>query len=409
MPIQTPFHPRTSLHNAALSWKDWGGYFAANSYNVVNDFEYYAFRHSAGLIDITPLFKYKVTGKDASIFLSRIMVKDISKLKLNQATYCCWCDDRGMVVDDGTVMYFGENEYFVTAADPSYSWFSRFVKNFDVHIEDITDTYCGLALQGPTSRDILKKICEADLDNLKYFWTTSAKGDGFNFKISRTGYTGDLGYELWIKNEDALKLFDAIWRAGQDYNIRMSGIAALDIARIEAGLVMNGVDYHSSLHALIPEQMSTPYELGLGWTVNLDREPFIGQRALKVEKKNGSRWATVGIDINWPDLEALYKKHGLPPRTEPGAWRHSVPIYHKAQISKQIGYATSGTWSPILKKNIALATIEIEHAEIGNEVNFEVMVEHHRRTVRAIVNKPQFFNPDRKRSILKNQYHEQEI
>lgn len=401
MPIQTPFHERTSVHNKNLDWKDWGGYFAANSYNVVNDFEYFAFRHSAGLVDVTPLFKYKITGKDASMFLSRLIVKDISKLKINQATYCCWCDDRGMVIDDGTVMRFGEEEYFVTAADPSYSWFSRFVKKLDVHIEDITDTYCALALQGPKSRDILKKMCDADMDALKFFWTTSAKGDGFEFKISRTGYTGDLGYELWIKNEDALKLFDAVWEAGQDYNIRMSGIAALDIARIEAGLVMNGVDYHSSLHALIPAQMSTPYELGLGWTVNLDRAPFIGQKALKAEKKKGSRWATVGIDIDWPELEKLYQKHGLPPHTDAGAWRHSTPIYKKNNPSIQIGYATSGTWSPALKKNIAIATIKIDYAKAGTEVKFEVMVEHHRETIKATVGKPQFFNPERKRSILK--------
>jgi aminomethyltransferase len=401
MPIPTPFHTRTSGLNHALDWKDWAGYFAANTYNVVSDFEYYAFRHSAGLVDITPLFKYKIRGKDAAMFLSRIIVKDIKKLQLNQATYCCWCDDRGMVVDDGTVMRFGENEYFVTAADPSYSWFSRFVKNLDVHIEDITDSYCGLALQGPMSREILKKMCDADLDHLKFFWTTTAKADGFTFKISRTGYTGDLGYELWIKNEEALRLFDAVWNAGQDYNIRMSGIAALDMARIEAGLIMNGVDYHSALHALIPEQMSSPYELGLGWTVNLNRGPFVGHKALKQEKINGSRWATVGIDINWFDLEALYKKQGLPPHTEPRAWRRSVPIYHKTNKHKQIGYATCGTWSPLLKKNIAIATIEIEYAKPGTEVNFEVTVEHHREQVRALVGKPQFYNPKRKRSILK--------
>ena len=381
MPIATPFFPRTLELNSNRDWKDWAGYFAANSYNVVNDFEYYAFRHSAGLVDITPLFKYKVTGKDACLLLSRLIVKDISRLKMNQVTYCCWCDDRGMVIDDGTVMRFGENEYFVTAADPSFSWFSRFIKNMDVQIEDITDSYCGLALQGPTSRDILKQICDADLDNLKFFWSTNAKGDGFEFKISRTGYTGDLGYELWTENKNALKLFDAVWRAGQDYNIRISGIAAMDIARIEAGLIMNGVDYHSSLQALIPAQMSTPFELGLGWTVNLEREPFMGQKALKNEKNNGSRWSTVGIDINWPDLEELYNRHGLPPHTGTGAWRHSVPIYRNHQASKQIGYATSGTWSPVLKKNIAIATVEVEYANPGTEVNFEVTVEHQRKTV----------------------------
>ena len=400
MPIPTPFHPRTSEHNKSLDWKDWGGYFAANSYNVVNDFEYYAFRHSAGLIDVTPLFKYKVTGRDAARFLSSIIVKDISKLKVNQATYCCWVNDRGMIIDDGTVMRFDENEYFVTAADPSYSWFSRFTRKMDVQIEDITDSVCALAIQGPTSRDILKKACDADLDTLKFFWTTPARGDGFEFRISRTGYTGDLGYELWVQNEDALKLFDALWDAGQNYNIRMSGIAALDIARIEAGLIMNGVDYHSALHALIPEQMSSPYELALGWTVNLDREPFIGQKALRKEKDEGSTWATVGLDINWPDLEALYYELGLPPHVDAGAWRHSVPIYQKHDTGQQIGYATSGTWSPLLKKNLAIATIEAAYSKPGTEVNFEVTVEHHRKTVRAIVSKPQFYNPERKRSIL---------
>jgi len=406
MPIPTPFHERTSAHNHSLSWKDWAGYFAANAYNVVNDFEYYAFRHSAGLVDITPLFKYKVTGKDAAQFLSRIIVKDIRKLKPNQGTYCCWCDDNGMVIDDGTVMYWGENEYFVTSADPSFSWFSRFVRKMDVHIEDITDSMCGLALQGPTSRDILKLMCEADLDTLKFFWTTPAKGHGFDMRISRTGYTGDLGYEIWVQNEDALKLFDAIWEAGQNYNIRMSGIAAMDIARIEAGLVMNGVDYHSSLHALVPAQMSSPYELGLGWTVNLEREPFMGQHALMKEKKNGSRWATVGLDINWPDLEALFSKHGLPPKVEHGAWRKSIPVYAEGSKTKQIGYATSGTWSPLLKKNIALTTIEAAYSKPGTEVNFEVTVEHHRHVVRAVVDKAQFYNPERKRSILKKEENE---
>ncbi len=409
MSIPTPFHPRTSVHNHNLDWKDWGGYFAANSYNVVNDFEYFAFRHSAGLVDVTPLFKYKVTGRDAGRFLAHIIVKDIEKLKVNQATYCCWCDDRGMVIDDGTVMRFGENEYFVTAADPSYSWFSRFVRKHDVNIEDVTDSICSLALQGPMSREILKQICDADLDNLKFFWTTSARGDDFEFKISRTGYTGDLGYELWIRNEAAIKLFDVIWEAGQNYNIRMSGIAALDIARIEAGLIMNGVDYHSALHALTPEQMSTPYELGLGWLINLDRDPFMGQKALLREKEEGSKWATVGLDIDWPELEALYNEHGLPPHTDHGAWRKSIPVYDRQQGNKQIGYATSGTWSPLLKKNIALVTIESRYATPGTEVDFEVTVEHQRRTVKATVGKPQFFNPERKRSILKTEEHEQEI
>ncbi|PCH69510.1 MAG: hypothetical protein COC01_01260 [Bacteroidetes bacterium] len=398
MPIATPFHDRTSALCSSMNYKEWSGYYAVCSYEVLHEPEYFAFRHAAGLLDVTPLFKYKVSGKDAAEFLSRIIVKNINKLKVGQVTYCCWCDDHGKVIDDGTVMRFEENEFMVTSADPSLSWFSRFTRGYEVEVEDITEQVGALALQGPTSREILKQCTDVDMDNLKFFWSTKTKIDDFEVRISRTGYTGDLGYEIWVKNEHALKLYDTIMSAGKNYGIKPAGLDALDITRIEAGLILKGVDYYNTLHVITEERKSSPYELGLGWTVNLKRDSFNGQNALRKEKETGSQWAMVGLDINWPELEAIYKSYGLPPEVCSYAWRHSVPVYHNENRNTQIGYATSGTWSPTLKKNLALTTIQSEFAKPGTKVQFEITVEHKRHIVSAIVNKPQFFDPERKRS-----------
>lgn len=359
--------------------------------------EYFAFRNSAGLLDITPLFKYRVEGPDAAAFLARIMVRDISKLKVGRVTYCCWCTDDGKVVDDGTVMRRGENHFFVTSADPCYSWFSRFTRGYDVTLEDISEKVGGLALQGPTSWDVLKQISDADMDNLKFFGTTSAKVEDFKIDISRTGYTGDLGYELWVENKNALKLYDILMEEGKPYNIRPAGLDALDVTRVEAGLILKDVDYYNALHAFIDDRKSSPYEISLGWTVKLDREPFNGQVALQSEKEKGSQWAIVGLDLDWPEIEAIYESYGLPPEIGSHAWRDSIPIYTDKSKEIQIGYATSGTWSPILKKNIALATIQKKYDRIGSKVQIEFTVEHKRHTVTAKISKTQFFNPDRKR------------
>ncbi len=381
-----------------MYWKEWAGYHAVSSYGTLHDVEYFAFRYSAGLLDITPLFKYKITGTDSASFLSRVMVRDISQLKIGRVTYCCWCNEDGKVVDDGTVMRRGENEFFVTSADPCFSWFSRFTRGYDVEVNDISDQIAGLAVQGPTSRDILKKFCDVDLDSLKFFSTTSAKVKDFEIYISRTGYTGDLGYELWIENENALTLWDLIMDYGKSYDLRPAGLAALDVTRVEAGLILKDVDYYNALHTLIEDRMSSPYEISLGWTVNLERDPFNGQAALKAEKQAGSNWAIVGLDIDWVEIEELYNRHGLPPEVGSTAWRDSIPIYVDSSMNKQIGYATSGTWSPILKKNIALATIEKKYDQIDSKLQIEVTVEHKRHTVTATVSKPQFYNPERKTS-----------
>lgn len=405
MPIKSPFFARTSALCNSMNWKEWAGYYAVSSYGTLHDPEYFAFRYSAGLLDITPLFKYRVKGPDAAAFLSRIMVKNIHKLGVGRVSYCCWCTDAGKVIDDGTVMRRAENEFFVTSADPGYSWFSRFLRGYDVVLEEISEEVAGLALQGPTSRDILKQICDADLNNLKFFSTVKARADGFEIYVSRTGYTGDLGYEIWVENEHAITLWDAIMSAGKNYDIRPAGLDALDVTRVEAGLILKDVDYFNALYALIDDRMSSPYELSLGWTVNLDRDPFNGQASLKAEKVNGSKWAIVGLDIDWPQLESLYAKHGLPPEIGSHAWRSSVPVYISADKKYQTGYATSGTWSPILKKNIALATVEKKYENIGNVLRIEMTVEHKRYTVPAIISKPQFFNPERKTSNPNSQSH----
>ncbi len=399
MPIKSPFFERTSALCNSMQWKEWAGYYAVSSYETIHDIEYFAFRNAAGLLDVTPLYKYLVKGRDAATFLSRIMVRDITKLKVGRVAYCCWCTDEGKVIDDGTVMRRDEDLFFVTSADPCFSWFSRFLRGYDVTLEDVSTKNAGLALQGPTSRDILSQVVGESILGLRYFGTAEFSLDNYQVFISRTGYTGDLGYEIWVDNQNALKLWDSIMEAGRDYDLRPAGLNALDITRIEAGLILKDVDYYNALHVLIDDRKSSPFEISLDWTVNLDRIPFIGQKALKAEKAAGSEWAVVGLDINWPEVESLYAKYDLPPEIDTHAWRSSIPLYADKTKRKQIGYATSGTWSPLLKKNIALATIQSDYSTIGKEIQIEATVEHVRHTVTASVHRPQFFNPERKTSI----------
>jgi aminomethyltransferase len=396
MPIGTPFHPRTSELCTSLFFTDWAGYHTVSSYDTCYEREYYALRNAAGLIDVSPLFKYEVYGKDAASFLSRVMVKDISKLEIGRCTYLCWCDDDGKVLDDGTVSRLDDTYFRVTAAEPTFSWLTRQSRRFEVTIEDSTDNIGTLSLQGPTSRDILKNVSDADLDALRYFGLTKAKLDGVDVVISRTGYTGDLGYEIWVEREKALKVYDAITAGGRDYRIQPVGLDAMDVTRIEAGYIMNGVDYFSANTCAIESRKSSPYEIGLGWTVDLDRDPFIGQDALKAEKANGSPWATVGLVYDWPAFERLFAEFGLPPQLPGGAWRTPIPVYNQKRV--QVGQGTSGAWSAILKDNLALATVKSAYAEPGTALQIEVTVEYERRCVPAIVTKTPFFDPPRKKA-----------
>ena len=396
MPIGTPFHPRTSALCTSLFFKDWSGYYTVCSYDTCHEREYYALRNAAGLIDLSPLFKYEVYGKDAVAFLSRVMAKDINKLEVGRCTYLCWCDDHGKVLDDGTVFRLDDTYFRVSAAEPTLSWLMRQSRLFDVTIEDSSDRIGTLSLQGPTSRDILKNVCDADLDALRYFGLTNAKLDGVDVLISRTGYTGDLGYEVWVEREQGLKVYDAIMAGGRKYRIQPVGLDAMDVTRIEAGYIMNGVDYFSANTCVIESRKSSPYEIGLGWTVDLDRNPFIGQDALRAEKANGSLWATVGLVYDWPAFERLFAEFGLPPQLPGGAWRTPIPVYD--QKGAQVGQGTSGAWSAILKDNLALATVKSAYAEPGTVLEIEVTVEYERRRVPATVTRTPFFDPPRKKA-----------
>ncbi len=396
MPVPSPFHPRTSELCTSLLWKDWAGYYAVRSYDTSPEPEYHAIRHAAGMLDVTPLFKYEVRGRDAAEFLSWVMVRDIGKLKRGRMTYLCWCDDDGKVVDDGTVAHLGDNHYRVTAAEPALAWLHRQAHGFDVQIEDTSRALGALALQGPSSRDILVDVAGADVAKLRYFAITAARIDGVDVWISRTGYTGDLGYEVWVPRDACLRVWDVLLEAGRPYRILPVGLDALDMTRVEAGFIMNGVDYFSAHQCPIESRKSTPYEIGLGWTVKTEREPFVGREALRAEQKRGSRWRFVGLEIDWDAYEALFATYGLPPQVPVGAWRSPVPVLDVT--GQQVGQATSGAWSPILKKNLALASVHWEHGESGNHLQIEVTAEYRRRFIPATVVSLPFFDPERKRA-----------
>jgi len=396
MPLPTPFFPRTSQLCTSLLWKDWAGYYAVRSYDTYMEREYYAFRHTAGLVDVTPLYKYDVSGPDAASFLARVMVRDAGKLKVGQVVYLCWCDEAGNVIDDGTVSRFDAEVFRVTSAEPSLAWLSRFTRGYRVEIQDITDRLAALSIQGPTSRNILSEAAQMPLEDIKYFRFKNGRIGKQDVVISRTGYTGDLGFEVWVDNAGALAVYDALLAAGERYGLIPAGLDAMDMARLEAGFIMNGVDYYSANHSFLESRKSTPYELALGWTVELEREPFNGQRALQAEKSRGPNRALVGLVLDWPELEALFLRSGLPPELRRGAWRDPVPVYDKA--GRHVGQATSGSWSPTLKQNLALATVRAEHAAIGTELDIEVTVEYHRLRATARVAKKPFFDPPRKKS-----------
>lgn len=382
-----------------MFYMDWAGYYAVRSYETTHEAEYHAIRQAAGLIDVTPLYKYEVQGKDACSFLSRIMVRDVAKLKVGQVAYLCWCDEDGKMIDDGTVARIDEDYFRVTSTEANYHWFARHANGFDVTLEDSTARLAALAVQGPRSRDVVDDATGGAVGKLKFFYATKAKIDGVEVYVTRTGYTGDLGFEIWVDNDNAVGIYDAVLEAGKPHGAIPSGLIAMDVARIEAGFILNGVDYFSSIHSMIEPRKSSPFEMSLGWAVHLkraQRSPFIGSEALRREKKAGSERAFVGLDIDWDEFENLFAEHGLPPEVRSGGWRDGVPVYDLD--GNFIGQATSGAWSPLLKKNLALATVKTEHSRIGKQVLFEVTVEYRRRTVKAtVVDKP-FFDPERKRA-----------
>jgi aminomethyltransferase len=396
MPVGTAFHERTLALCESLNYREWSGYYTVGIYEMHHEHEYNAIRNSAALIDISPLFKYRVTGRDATKFVNRVISRDINKVSVDQVIYCCWCDPEGKVIDDGTITRLGENEYRWTAADPSLRWFQQNALGLDVKIDDISEQTAALALQGPTSGRLLRAAADAEIANLKYFRVTHGKIAGVPVDISRTGYTGDLGFEIWMPWKDAVRVWDKLMNEGDVFDIHPAGMVALDIARIEAGLILIEVDYISSKKALIKSQQYSPAEIGLGKLVDLKKESFIGCTALAAEEKKGAERALVGLEIDWNEVEALYDKMGMAPQVPGMASRVAVPVYRGG---KHVGKATSTTWSPTLKKMIALASVGREHAVIGSTLNMEMTVESVRHAVSAKVVPMPFFHPPRKTAV----------
>ena len=394
MPIGTPFHSRTSALCVSHNWRVWSGYVVASSYAVPHDPEYYAIRNTAALIDVSPLYKYDISGNDALKFVNRVATRDAAKCAVRQAMYTCLCDEEGKVIQDGTFFRVGERRFRFHLADPGLRWFQLNATGMDVHIEDVSERVAAVALQGPTSREILKAVSDVEIDELRFFRVTFANIGKVRAMISRTGYTGDLGYEIWVPAAQAEGLWDVLIDAGHPFGIAPAGMLALDVARLEAGFILLEVDYTSAEKALIPSQKYSPFEIGLGWTVGLEKDGFVGRRLLLEEMQRGSPRRLVGLEIDWDDYERVYRDAGLAPQLPTAVWRGGVPVYRGR---RQIGQATTGGWSPTVKRYVALATVQSGFSQPETELFMEATVEHARKKVRVKVVKTPFFDPPRKR------------
>jgi len=392
---RTPFHARTAALCLPQNWRRWAGHIAVGSYDLGLEREYWAIRNAAALIDVSPLMKYLIEGPDAARLLDKVTPRDIQKLAIGQVYYTGWCDDEGKLLDDGTVTRLGEQSFRLTSAEPALRWLAMNAVGLRVRITERTDQMAALSLQGPKSRAVLNRCCDTTLDGLKFFRMAPNVLGGKPVTISRTGYTGDLGYEIWMDAADALPVWDALMAAGGDHGIAACGILAMDMARVEAGLFMLDVDYTAATHAWIPSQKSSPYEMGLGWTIALDKPGyFVGRRALEREAREGSAWKMVGLEVDWEGLERLYAAVGLPPQIPAMAVRASLPVRHDG---RQVGYASTSTWSPVLKKYIALVHLQRQYCAPGTRVSLEITVEHHRRDAPGTVVSLPFYEPEWKR------------
>ena len=397
MSIGTAFFPRETELNKKLAWGEWSGYLAAAVYADFHDIEYNAVREAAAVFDISPLYKYEVSGPDAGRLLDRIVTRDISKLQVDQVYYTPWCDEEGKVIDDGTVTRLGESVYRVTAADPSLRWFRMNSAGLDAGVEDISDRTAALALQGKLSRDVLEDATSEAFEDLRYFRRRVAEIAGVPVDVTRTGYTGDRGYELWMPGDGALAVWDAVFEAGGRYGIYPAGIRALDVCRVEAGLILIEADYTSSRHTVAAEQQYSPFEIGMGRLVELTKSSdFTGRRALLAERRaGGPQRRLVGLELEWAGVEALYAKHDLAPAVSPLVHRDPVPIY---KGGKQVGRATSITWGPTIKKMVGFGSVDKALESSGTQVSVEWSVEGERGKVAATVVPTPFLNLPRKRS-----------
>jgi len=391
--VGTAFYSRAAALNRKQQWREWSGYLAASAYDDSHEIEYNAIREAVALIDVSPLYKYLVSGPDATRLVDRVITRDATKLPVGRVYYTSWCNEDGRVVDDGTVGRLDEQTYRWTAGDPSLRWFRMNARGLDVEIEDVSERVSALAVQGPLSRDVVEAATEAEWGDLRYFGRRAAQVGPIPVDVSRTGYTGDLGYEVWMPWNDAVRVWDELMGKGKAFDVHAAGMLALDVSRIEAGLLLIDVDFHGAKKALIASQKYSPLEMGLARLVSLDKGRFVGQNSLREESRRGPAREIVGLELEWDAIEAVYEKLSLAPQIPAAASRVAVPVYDGGDW---VGKATSTTWSPTLKKMIALATIRAGHNAIGTRLEMEYTVEAVRHQVPASVVKIPFFNPPRK-------------
>ena len=399
MSVGTAFHPVTAPLNRKQQWREWSGYFASSAYADAHDIEYNAIREAAALIDVSPLYKYIVGGPDARRLVDRVITRDATKLTAGRVFYTPWCDEHGKVIDDGTVHGLDDGTFRWTAADPQLRWLRMNAAGLDVTLDDVTERTAAVALQGPQSRAVLESATGASFADLGYFRRRPASIRVGRRKIavdvSRTGYTGDLGYELWIPAEQAVAVWEALWAAGRDHAIRPAGMLALDVVRLEAGLILLEVDYTSARHAMNPEQNYSPGEIGLGRLVTFEKADFVGRLALEREARaGGPARRLVGLQLDWYGIEGLFSAQGLPPAISPVVDRSPRPVFVGG---RQVGRATSVGWSPILKQAIALASVRMTLEALGSKLDVEWTVEGRRGRVAATVVDLPFLDLERKR------------
>jgi glycine cleavage system T protein (aminomethyltransferase) len=395
--VGTAFFPRERELNRTMAWGEWSGYHSAAVYSDAHDIEYNAIREAAALIDVSPLYKYLVRGPDAARLLDRVMTRDVARLAVDRVAYSPWCDEQGKVLDDGTITRLSQNEYRVTAADACYRWFRMNATGLDAEVEDVSEQTAALALQGKLSREVLEAATAADWIDLRYFGRRMTRIADVDVDVTRTGYTGDRGYELWIPSEGALAVWDRLFEAGAAYGIRPVGIRAMDVARVEGGLILVDAEYTSARHAVATEQMYSPFELGFGRLVHLAKDVnFNGRDALLAEHAGGGPTRRlVGLDLDWAGIEGMFARHGLAPAIPSTVLRDPVPVSKEAT---QVGRVTSLTWGPTIKKMVGFGSVDRHLERAGTRVSVEWTVEGERGNVGATVVPMPFYDPERKRS-----------
>ena len=386
--LKTPFHERARALSQLDSFIPWSGYTTVDVFTSVEQ-EYFAIRNASSLYDLTPMVKYRIAGADAVRFLNRLTTRDLSKLAPGRVAYTVWCNDAGRLIDDGTVFCIGPQDYRLCTAEWQLDWLRASAIGFEVEIRDVTEEIAALAVQGPTSCRLLKSVGLTGVERLKPFEHAmmampQSAAPPIALQVSRTGFTGDLGYELWMSPADAEAVWDALMEAGSTRALRPIGSRALNMARIEAGFLMPRVDFVSAAHTLYPGTERSPLELGLAWLVDFGKGHFTGRRALLAEKQRGPRRALVGLDVG-----------GQKPA-------HDALLYSSRAGRTQAGSVTSATWSPTCKRNIALAIVDAAHSALGTTLwadiylNRELVWE--RRMVPARVVERPFYAPARRRA-----------